>query len=120
MAFKITEENYPVNYNLPDLVHGADWHWGFQMFEDDGVTAQNTTGYTCSMIIRSGLNGETYTTLTIGSGITMTAASGLFNVDLDKAVIDTYDFQDAEYLVILTTNTNDDIPLFIGRIRFAG
>lgn len=119
MAFKITEEVFPVRYDLPPMTHKADWHWAFQMFDDDGVTPQNTTGYTCTMYFRQSVNGEVYATLTIGSGITMTAGSGLFNVDLDKIVIDMYDFQEAEYLVIVTTNTNDDMPMFFGKVRFA-
>jgi hypothetical protein len=114
---KITDETYPVNYDPPPMVRGADWHWAFQFMEDDNVTPIDTTGYTCSMVIRESENGETYATLSIGSGITMTAASGLFNIDLDDSVVDAYDWRTAEYKLIVTDDSGGKTPLFVGRLR---
>lgn len=118
---KTTDEKYPVRLNesdLDELVHGADWGWGFQLMQDDNVTPVDTTGYTCEIQIRESENGELYDTLTIGSGITMTAASGLFNVRIDDSQVDTYKWSTAVFKVIVTDSSSNKKPFFIGRLRF--
>lgn len=121
---KITNEDYPVmlkeGTDLPYMVRGANWHWAFQIMEDDNVTPVNTTSYVCTVYIMESPNGDTYATLTNGSGVTMTAASGLFNVDIDDSVIDTYPFKTAIFKVIMTDDTGDKTPLFLGTLKFAG
>lgn len=121
---KITNEDYPVilkeGTDLPYLVRGANWHWAFQLMEDDNVTPIDTTGYTCTITIYESENGKEYGTLTIGSGITMTAASGLFNVDIDDSVVDTYPFRNAKIKVIVTDDLGDKVPFFLGKLEFAG
>lgn len=116
--YKITEENYPVVYDLPDMVHGADWHWAFQLMDDDNVNPIDTTGYACTMEIKAGQNGEVYDTLSIGDGITMTAATGLFNFELSASTVDSYDWSDAVYKIIVTDDTGGKTPLFIGSLKF--
>lgn len=121
---KITNENKPVmlktGTDLPYLVRGANWHWAFQLMEDDNVTPINTTGYTCTITIYESENGEIYTTLTNGSGVTMTAANGLFNVDIDDSAVDAYPFKTAKFKVIMTDDLGDKDPLFLGKLEFAG
>lgn len=117
---KTTDEKYPVRIaddELDEMVHGADWGWAFQLMQDDNVNPIDTTGYTCEIQFRESENGELYDTLTIGDGITMTAASGLFNILIDDSVIDTYTFSTAVFKVIVNDGTNKK-PFFIGRVRF--
>ena len=121
---KITDELYPVmlkeGVDLPYLVRGADWHWAFQLMEDDNVTPIDTTDYTCTIEIKESVNGEPYATLTNGSGVTMTAASGLFNVDISDTAVDAYPFKTAIFKVILTDDTGDKVPFFLGTLKFVG
>lgn len=121
---KITEEMYPVllkeGIDLPYLVRGANWHWAFQLMEDDNVTPLDTTGWVCTITIKESENGRNYATLTNGSGVTMTAATGLFNVDIDDSVVDTYPFKTAVFKVIMTDDTGDKAPYFLGTLKFAG
>lgn len=121
---KITDENYPVmlkdETDLPLLVRGAHWHWAFQLMEDDAVTPKDTTNYTCTVTIYESENGATYSTLTNGSGVTMTAAIGKFNVDISDTTVDTYPFKTAKFKVVLTDDTGNKTALFMGALRFAG
>jgi hypothetical protein len=119
MTYKISEENLPVRIDLPDMVKKADWHWAFQMMDDDNINPNNTTGYTIEMEFKKSQNGEVYDTFALGDGITMTAASGLFNIDLDYATVDSYDWQSAVYKIIVIDDTGGRVPLFIGSIKFA-
>ena len=86
--------------------------------EDDNVTEIDTTGYTCTVEIKESPNGGVYATLTNGSGVTMTAASGLFNVDISDTAVDAYPFKTATFKVILTDDLGDKTPLFLGTLRF--
>lgn len=118
---KTTDEKYPVRLGdaeLDEFVHGADWGWGFQLMEDDNATPIDTTGYTCEIQFRESENGELYTTLSIGSGITMTAASGLFNIRIPAATVDTYNWATAVFKVIVTDASANKKPFFIGRAKF--
>ncbi len=119
---KITNEQFPVRLtgdDLRDLVHGADWHWAFQLFEDDNVTAKDTTGWTCTVELLESENGEVYATFTNSSGVTMTAASGLFNIDISDTNVDTYNFKSCIFKVIMTDDTGDKTPYFLGTLKFA-
>lgn len=123
MTSKITDEKYPIHIkqdDLQELVHGADWGWSFQLMENDNVTPIDTTGYACVMEIREGENGELYDSLSIGDGITMTAASGLFNIRIDDSVVDTYTWRTATFKVIITDTSSNKTPFFIGKLTFAG
>lgn len=114
----ISFESTPIRIEFDPLVHRADWHFAFQLMDDD-VNPSNTSGYTCAITISAGQNGEVYDELSIGDGITMTAATGLFAVDLDDEVVDTYDWQTAEFLVIVTDNLGGKTPYFLGQLKFA-
>ena len=119
---KATNEQFPVRLtsaDLRELVHGADWEWAFQAMEDDNVTPIDTTSWTCDIYLLESENGEEYEHLTIGDGITMTAASGLFLVEIDDAVIDTYNFRSCIFKVIVTDNNSKKIPYFLGMLTFA-
>lgn len=118
----IRDEEYPVTYDPPVIVRGADWiGTSFQLMEDDNITPKNTTGYTAEFIIYSSENGETYTTLTIaGGGIEHTPAQGLFNIVLTEAVIDTLDFKTANYKFIVTDSSDSPTCFFMGRLKVIG
>ncbi len=117
----ITEEDYPIHYDPPVIVRGADWiGWAFQQMEDDNVTPIDTTGYTASMIIKESWNGDTYKTLTIGDGITMTASTGLFNITMSKATVDTLDFSTAVYKLVVVDDNDGETCYFMGNLRMVG
>jgi hypothetical protein len=121
MTVKITDEDYPIQFDPPVIVRGADWiGFSFQHMEDDNVTPIDTTDYTAEMIIKESWNGETYKTLTIGDGITMTAAQGLFNISLDKTDIDALDFSKAVYKLLVTDDSGGITPYFMGNIEIVG
>ena len=123
MTTVTTEESrYPVYLRPEDfdeLVHGADWHWAFQLFEDDGVTPKDITSWSCDIYLLESENGEEYAHLTTSSGITITTASGLINVDISDTTIDTYNFRSCVFKVIVKDDTGDKKPYFIGRLSFA-
>lgn len=119
---KVTNEKYPIRVtddDLEELVHGTDWHWSFQLFEDDNVTPVDTTSWVCHVYLMESENGETYATLTNGSGVTMTAASGLFNIDISDTTVDTYNFKSCVFKVVVTDDTGDKKCYFLGRLKFA-
>lgn len=117
----ITDEQYPVTYDPPIIVKGADWiGTAFQLMQDDNITPLDTTGYTAEFIIYSSENGETYTTLTVGSGITHTPAQGLFNIVLTESTIDALDFKTANYKFIVTDSGGGSTPFFMGRLKIVG
>lgn len=121
MTTKITDEDYPISYDPPVIVRGADWiGFAFQHMEDDNVTPIDTTGYTAEMIISESENGEVYTTLSIGSGITMTAASGLFNISLTSTAIALLDFRTAVYKLIVTDSGGSKTAYFMGNLLVKG
>lgn len=121
MTVKISDSDYPIEYDPPKIVRGADWiGWAFDLMEDDNVTPINTTSYTAQMIIMESWNGETYKTLSIGSGITMTALSGLFNISLSKTDIDDLNFRTAVYKLIVTDDNGGMTPYFMGKLEIIG
>lgn len=98
------------------MKRGADFHRTIKLKESDGVTVKVTTDYSMTMTIKSAQNGETYATLTVGSGITHTPSAGQFNIDIVAATIDGYDFATALYEVQITdASGGKDIP-FMGEI----
>lgn len=121
MTVKITDEDYPIQFDPPVIVRGADWiGFAIQHMEDDNVTPIDTTGYTASLIIAESWNAEAYLTLSIGSGITMTAASGLFNISMTKAVVDGLDFRTAVYKLIITDAGGGITPYLMGKLEIVG
>ena len=81
-----------------ELLRGGDWHETITLYEDDGVTPKDTTGYTMTMLIEQSVNGKTLDTLeTDGTRIVHTPASGQFNFNLTKAEIEAYPFTSAIY-----------------------
>ena len=121
MTVRITDEDYPYKYDPPVIVRGADWiGFSFQHMEDDNVTPIDTTDYTAEMIIMESWNGGQYKALTIGDGITMTAAQGLFNVAMSKTTIDTLDFRKAVYKLIVTDDNAGKTCYFMGNVEIVG
>jgi len=121
MTTRITDEEYPVEYDVPVIVRGADWIGvAFQQTEDDAITPIDTTGYTAQFIIYASENGEVYKTLAIGTGITMTAAQGLFNITMTATDVGTLDFKTAMYKFIVTDDSGGIICYFMGRVRVTG
>lgn len=121
MTTKISDEDYPIQYDPPAMIRGADWiGFAFQHMEDDNVTPIDTTGYTAEMIISAAENGEVYKTLTIGDGISMTAATGLFNVTMSNADIAALDFRTAIYKIIITDSSANKTCYFMGKLLVKG
>jgi hypothetical protein len=89
---------------------GADFHWTIKLKENDGVTVKNTTGYTSTLTLKRGQNGETYATITA----TNSAASGQFNYDIAAATVDGYDFSSADYEVLITDASGGKTIPFVG------
>lgn len=117
----ITDEAYPVKYAPPAMVRGADWQaLAFQLFEDDAITPKAVAGYSATLTLMADWNGEVYDTLISGDGITITTASGLFNVSRTKEDIDTYDFQRCVYKFIVTNALGGREGWFIGTIQIVG
>lgn len=121
MTVQIIDEDYPIPFDPPVIIRDADWiGFAFQHMEDDNVTPIDTTGYTAEMVIKDSWNGETYKTLTIGDGITMTAAQGLFNVVMSKEDIDALDFSKAVYKLVITDSSDNKTCYFMGNIEIVG
>lgn len=119
---RITDEDFPVNYDPPVIVKGADWiGTAFQLMEDDNITPKDTTDYTAEFIIYSSENGEVYSTLTIAGGnIAHTPAQGLFNISLAETDIDALDFKSANYKFIVTDTNSSPTCFFMGRLKVIG
>jgi len=122
MTTRIEDEEYPVTHDLPPMLRGSDWiGFAFQIMEDDNVTPKNTTGYSAEMVIaEEGWNGETYATLTVGSGITHTPSQGLFNFSIAKATVDGYNFRTAVYKINVTDSSAGITCFFMGRVFIEG
>jgi hypothetical protein len=111
------ESALPVQYDFPHAKQGGDWNWTMQLFENDGVTPIDTTGYTITMRLMQQPNGEAYATLTIASGhVTHTPASGQFNFKLTKAQLAAFDFLEAFADVCYNTGTAD-VPVLYGKFK---
>ena len=119
---KVENSRYPVRLtddDFDELVHGTDWHWSFQLFEDDGVTYKDITDWSCDVYLKESENGEQYAHLTTSSGMTIRAASGLINIDISDTTVDTFNFRSCVFVVIITDDTGDKKPYFVGRLKFA-
>jgi hypothetical protein len=97
------------------LTKGGDWSETINLYEDDGETPQDTTGYDMVMTIKSA-GGDTYDTLTVGDGITHTPALGQFALAISHTTLDTYTFATAERRVIVTDATGTKTVLIIGTV----
>lgn len=112
-------ESLPLTKDIK-IIKGGDWHETINLFEDDKVTAKNTTSYLCEMTIFEAQNGEVYDTLTIANGkIVHTPASGQFNLNLTATLIDAYDFSSALRKVVITDATGGKTVLVIGKVTVA-
>lgn len=121
MTNVITDEAYPVTYDPPPMVRGADWQaLAFQLFEDDGVTPKDVTSYTAALTLMADWNGEVYDTLISGDGVTISPSTGLFNISRTKEDIDGYDFQRCVYKYIVTNASGGREGWFIGAIQIVG
>lgn len=89
---------------------GADFHWTVRLKENDGVTAVNTTGYSSTLTIKNGQNGEIYATITA----TNSAASGQFNYDITAAMLEGYDFSSADYEAQIVDSSGGKTIPFVG------
>jgi hypothetical protein len=102
-----------------EIVRGGDWHETVNLFEDDGVTPIDTTGYSITRTIMSShQNGEVYDTLTIDNGkIIHTPVSGQFNFNLTAAQIDAYEFTSAVYRDVLDYGDGNKQTYRLGSIK---
>ncbi len=121
MTTTITDEDYPVRFDPPVITRGADWMgFSFQHLEDDNVTPIDITGYTAEMVIKDSWEGVTYRTLINGSGITMTASTGIFSVSLAEADVAALEFKSAVYKLIVTDASGNVTPYFTGKLEVIG
>jgi hypothetical protein len=112
----LIRSNQPIKRDFV-FKRGADFAYTFKV-KENLTTAKDTTDWTALLTIKSGPNGETYDTHSVGDGITHTPASGQFVLNIPAATIDTYDFQRASYDFILTDDSgNKRCPIY-GEITF--
>lgn len=96
------------------IKRNKDFNLTIQLRENDRVTPKVTTGYTITVTIKSGQNGETYDTWAIGTYITHTPASGHFSISVPASALIAYDWANAEYEIQITdAGGAKDVP-FIG------
>jgi hypothetical protein len=101
-----------------ELVLGGDWHETANFFEDDEVTAKNTTGYSMTMTIFSSSNGEVYDVLTVANGkVIHTPASGQFNFNLTVDEILAYEFRSASYRMVVDYGDGNVQAIRVGTIK---
>ncbi len=98
----------PVDIQLPPIKPGADWDWTLEIKEQGLVV--NTTGYTFVVTGKDRINGEVIFNLSIGSGITHTAALGKFAVHIAGSVTALYDVRSIVWDCLLTTASGAIIP----------
>ena len=113
----IENESLPIIHNIT-LIKGSDWHETINLFEDDKVTPKITTDFTMEMTIISGPNGEIYDFLSVENNrIVHTPSIGQFNIDLEAAEIEAYDFLIAERKVILKETGEGQVVLIMGQVK---
>ena len=112
----VIRETPPIKHDFT-WKQGSDWHATIKLKEDDRITAKDTTDYAMTMTIKSAPNGETYDTLTIGTGmIVHTPAGGQFNINRTAAQIAAYDFTSAVYDIIIEDASGGLTCPFYGEI----
>ncbi len=93
------------------IKRNKDFNLTIQLRENDRVTPKVTTGYSMTVTIRAGQNGEVYATWTTSDYITHTAASGTFAISVPASVLIAYDWANAVYEIQITSNTGaKDVP----------
>ena len=99
------------------LTKGGDWAETINLYEDDGTTVKDTTGYSMIMTITTP-DGVVQTTLTTvaSAGIVHTPALGQFNLSLGYAAIQAYTWASAERRVIITDAASIKTVLIIGNV----
>jgi len=89
---------------LPPIEPGYDWTWTFWV-KDNNLAALDTTGYTCFCTFQDVWGGTAIISLEIGSGITMTAATGKFVIALTDAETLLFRTQQAVFDVMLVSDS---------------
>lgn len=112
---QIITTELPIRRNYK-LKRGSDWSITLWKKQDDGITAFDTTGYTCTLTIKSKINGEVYATLTESAGITHTPASGSFTPLITAAMLDTYQWANAIYDFQLTSGGGSKSVILSGEM----
>jgi len=111
-----TKEKLPVRRDI-EMKRGMDWNWTIKLRENDNVTVKNTTGFTMEMRIKSSSNGDLYKTLSIGSGIAHTPASGQFNLLVSYADVNEFEFTNAIYDLIVVDASANLLCYFYGNVK---
>lgn len=102
-----------------EIVRGGDWHETILFYEDDEVTAKDTTDWSMTMTIQKSYpNGEVYDTLTVANGkIETTPSNGQFNLNLTAAEIEAYDFTSAVYRMAVDYGDGNTQVIRLGNVK---
>jgi hypothetical protein len=101
-----------------EFVRASDWHETILFYEDDGVTAKDTTDWTLTMTIQKSPNGEVFDTLeTDGARIVNTPSNGQFNLNLTAAEVEAYDFTSAVYRMTVDYGDGNVQVFRLGNVR---
>lgn len=106
----------PGNYDIT-IKQGAKWALTFELSTND--VAKDLTDFSAYMEIRPDANSDkVYETLTLGSEITITAATGTIELVLTKAQTAALQFRKAVYDIFLRdlNNLDDDVALLDGNV----
>jgi hypothetical protein len=89
-------------HTLPINIHQGETWSRTIVVKDDNDAAKILTGYTGKMQIRNNPGGTLYKELSIGSGMTITGASGEVKYDLTAAETAALNFRTAVYDTYIT------------------
>ena len=88
------------------------WNQTFTLKQDDG-TAYNFTGSTVTLTVRDKPGGTTIATLTSGSGLTITAASGIVTVTRTASQLAAWNTNTAAYDFTVVDGAGNATPWFM-------
>ena len=94
---------------IPAIYPGYEWEWAIAKL-DDNKDPEDTTGWTCEIVLKDVANGETKATLTTSDYITNTPAEGEFAVAWPYAQTALLDCGQVKFVVALTTDASKKYP----------
>ena len=100
------------NYWPRRVFQNSGWNESFSLKQDDG-SAYNLTGATVTLTIRDKQGGNVIETLTSGSGLTITAASGLIAVKRTAAQLAAWNASRVHYDLVVLDSGGNSTPFFM-------
>lgn len=111
---EITVDVLPITLNLPPCKVGQDYEFTIEIL-DDNDDPRNTTSWTMQIMGReNNANGEQAFNLTIGSGITHTAAEGKFQIKIADTVTTLFNVSRIAWDCMITDANGDKTFPFEG------